>query len=563
MTPPRSIVRGTLAAAALALFAAACASGDPEAAGTGSTAAPSTTVTVTSSDGVTSTSEVEVITTDITDSVPTTTVDFTTDVVMRPIQPGARRIKYEVGPIPVKSGQNNIALSAPGIPKPDFDGFITRIDPNLRLGNGSIPAVDVIHLHHGVWLNLSGTSGVGFGRGEIFFAAGEEKTITLIPDGYGYPVKASDVWILNYMIHNLWPDETEVWATYELDVIPADDPEAVGIVAARPIWNDVEAGRIYPVFDVLRGEGTGGVFVYPDDRPDAYGNGRRRNEWTVDRDGVLLSTAGHLHPGGLQTDMWLTRAGATAPAGEAKDGAPDTAHLFTSEAVYYEPAGAVSWDVSMTATTEPWRVAVKAGDVLSINATYDSARASWYESMGIMVAWMADTQAPGEPAAPDPFVTAVDLSGELTHGHLPENDNHGGGPAPEYLDLLAMPDGPLTEAIPIADYIYARGDMLQGDSVPIVPQGRSITFENLDAPLANGLWHTITACAAPCNESTGIAYPLADGEFIFDSGQLGVAGAPTAGRITWETPADLPTGTYTYFCRIHPFMRGGFRVVDG
>jgi plastocyanin len=25
-------------------------------------------------------------------------------------------------------------------------------------------------------------------------------------------------------------------------------------------------------------------------------------------------------------------------------------------------------------------------------------------------------------------------------------------------------------------------------------------------------------------------------------------------------PADLPEGTYTYFCRVHPVMRGAFRV---
>jgi hypothetical protein len=30
------------------------------------------------------------------------------------------------------------------------------------------------------------------------------------------------------------------------------------------------------------------------------------------------------------------------------------------------------------------------GDVLSTSATYDTSRASWWESMGIMVAWMAD-----------------------------------------------------------------------------------------------------------------------------------------------------------------------------
>ena len=50
---------------------------------------------------------------------------------------------------------------------------------------------------------------------------------------------------------------------------------------------------------------------------------------------------------------------------------------------------------------------------------------------------------------------------------------------------------------------------------------------------------------------------------VFDSGELGDAGPPTAGRVTWETPGDLDDGTYTYFCRIHPFMRGAFRVEGG
>jgi len=34
-----------------------------------------------------------------------------------------------------------------------------------------------------------------------------------------------------------------------------------------------------------------------------------------------------------------------------------------------------------------------------------------------------------------------------------------------------------------------------------------------------------------------------------------------ANRDTWKTPRNLRTGTYTYFCRVHPFMRGSFRVV--
>ena len=71
-------------------------------------------------------------------------------------------------------------------------------------------------------------------------------------------------------------------------------------------------------------------------------------------------------------------------------------------AKYFEPAGAVSWDVSMTATKPNWRVAVKAGDRLNVSATYDTRKASWYESMGIMVLFFADGKRPG---AKDPFAS--------------------------------------------------------------------------------------------------------------------------------------------------------------
>jgi plastocyanin len=31
--------------------------------------------------------------------------------------------------------------------------------------------------------------------------------------------------------------------------------------------------------------------------------------------------------------------------------------------------------------------------------------------------------------------------------------------------------------------------------------------------------------------------------------------------MSWSTPKNLRPGLYTFFCRIHPFMRGVFRVV--
>jgi plastocyanin len=467
-----------------------------------------------------------------------------------PVAPGAQRIRYAYGPVEVKSGQNNIEFSEGAVPRPDVDGWVTRIAPNLMRADGSIPAVDVIHLHHGVWLNRSRVDATA-PLPERMFAAGEEKTIFTAPEGYGYRYDPEDDLVINYMIHNLFPAPDEVWITYDYDFIPADAPEAEGLVHTRPVWMDVQNGDIYPVFDVIKGDGDDGTYTYPDDAP-ADDNGHQRSRWTVDRDGLLVLTAGHLHPGGLSVDLYLERDG-------------DEVHIFNSEAVYFDEVnGPVSWDVAMTATPEEWIVAVREGDVLRISTTYDTTRASWYESMGIMVIGMADA-ADTDEVGLDPFVDDVPLTGEITHDHLEENDNPGGEDA-DLPDPADLPDGPEVGRILIEDYIYEYGDFSKGETeVPLVRAGEAITYDNSpDAPLENGIWHTITSCELPCNRSTGIAYPLADAEVQFDSGQLSVenAGAPTAGRVTWDTPIDLAPGTYAYYCRVHPFMRGAFRVID-
>jgi plastocyanin len=118
----------------------------------------------------------------------------------------------------------------------------------------------------------------------------------------------------------------------------------------------------------------------------------------------------------------------------------------------------------------------------------------------------------------------------------------------------------------IQQFAY-QGVQGAGPSVPTIEPGQSLTFKSYDAVPSVNAFHTITACKDPCNGSTGIAYPIANGPVTFDSGELGYNGnqgsygdAPAAGRDTWQTPKDLPAGTYTYFCRIHPFMRGAFRV---
>jgi len=446
----------------------------------------------------------------------------------------AETLSYRFGPIHVGPGQNTIELAGNDL-KPPADGWITGFKPNLTYENGVVPRVDVVHLHHGVWLSNFAP----------LFAAGEEKTVISAPPGYGWRHRTSDQWVMNHMIHNLTPTPADVYIDYELEFVRDGTPKAAAMQEVRTLWLDVRSGSFYPVFDVHRGKGgRDGRYTFPDE------SGERdysRHRLTVQQDGVLVATGGHLHPGGLWTDLYLERAGKKV-------------RLFRSRAKYFEPAGAVSWDVAMEVTPPEWRVGIKAGDVLSVNATYDSKRASWYEAMGIMqVAYN-----PGG-SGPDPFAATVDVPGRLTHGHLSENRNHGGAFAglADPRKLLAGPV-PRGRTVAIDEFLYGAGDLLRTGvrrRPPAIARGRSLRFVNRDA--GEGILHSITSCRAPCNRTTGIAYPLADGRVRFDSGNLGFGppgGTAAAQRATWRTPKRLRPGTYTFFCRVHPFMRGAFRV---
>ena len=448
----------------------------------------------------------------------------------------AETLKFRFGPVEVGPGQNTIQFEGNDL-KPAVDGWITGFKPNLTYADGGVPRVDVVHLHHGVWLsNL-----------QPLFAAGEEKTRYRAPAGYGWRYRTSDGWIMNHMIHNLTPTPAEVYIDYELEFIPATAPEAAGLREVKTVWMDVMGLKPYPVFDVHRGAGgRDGRYTYPDERRtrEAY----TANRWTVQADGVLVGTAGHLHPGGLWTDLFVERDGRKV-------------RVFRSRAKYFEPAGAVSWDVAMEATPASWRVGVKRGDVLSVSATYDAKRASWYEAMGIMpVAFDAGG------TGPDPFAVDVDVRGAVTHGHLRENRNHGGlvSGLPDPRRLLSAPP-PARRTVAISGFVVRPAATCRGPGVaaarPRCPAAARCGSST--ATRSAGTLHSITSCKAPCNRTTGIAYPLANGPVRFDSGNLGfgpVGVTAAANRATWSTPKRLRKGTYAYFCRVHPFMRGSFRV---
>ena len=473
---------------------------------------------------------------------------------------GMQKLLFCYGPITIRPGQNTndyTATGTPGLDKllPNTPGWITRFDPDLiyadkTKGNKGVPSVDVLHLHHAVWL-------VG-GDSDPRWAAGEEKTVIQLPKGFGWRNDPSHGLTLNYMIHNLFPTTEKVYMTWKVDFVPDTSPDAATMKRANTLWLDVAGLKAYPVFDALRKYGTDGRYTFPDQAPNATEQAKigSRHTFTAPMNMTLLGAVGHLHPGGLFTTLKATRGSTTKT-------------LFTSTAHYWEPAGAVSWDVAMGTSSDAWRVKLKQGDRLDINATYDVSKASWYESMGIMPlsVYYGDTG-----GGVDWTTRTLPQTQVLTHGHLAENNGHGGATQPGAVNAATLPDGVSSDGTTIAikDFIYGLGDLSNSGTAlnpPTVKQGNSFTFRSDDVTgnqFTDYAYHTITACASPCNKSTGIAYPRADGAVEFDSGELGNGPAfstAAAQRRTWTIPTDLPPATYTYFCRVHPYMRGAFRVI--
>jgi hypothetical protein len=558
--------------------------------------------------------------------------------------PGAcERLRFAYGPIVVKPGQNDVLVEPVTIEKPNMDGYVTRFKPNLVDQNGNVPPVEQVHLHHGTWL-----SEPSYGSGP-FFAAGEEKTIAPFPRGYGMPIKATDTWLLLYMVHSAVSQPMVTYITYDIDFVPKAAGDKLGIKPVYPLWLDVRPAG-YPVFNVERGFGENGRCTWPKQecaKHDPYGKlivGQGKAGNGIGQDltlpkrgeplgaienftgGTLIGIGGHLHPGGIQNEIDLARPGgedvqvkqryrvrskrktcvkrrnARCVKSQRKlvtkyrtvTKHVDSTRIYTGKALYWDwndptrdggPKN--SWDFSMRILGLPyWGVHVKPGDKLRSNATYDTKDLASYEDMGIAVTLLAPDTPDGKPTAPgvDPFHAERDYSencksgpatngklcmtGLVTHGHYPENGNHTTASG----KWNAKP-GPQTDTVGIANFQYFPGDLGQASStgVPQVKLGTDLRFLNTEGL---GIYHTITTCAFPCLGATSASFPVPDGAsnqgrpFDFDSSELGV-GLPSVGatsqRLDWTLPVSEKNGfkpgeVVTYFCRIHPFMRGAFEV---
>ena len=234
-----------------------------------------------------------------------------------------------------------------------------------------------------------------------------------------------------------------------------------------------------------------------------------RNRWTVRRsDGALVGRFGHLHPGGLWTDLELTRDGRTVP-------------LFRSEAEVLRAGrgGVLGRRDDRHADRLARRRAQGRRAVGVGHLRHDAARRG--TSRWGSCRWRSTPAARG----PDPFATNVNVPGEITHGppaREPQPRRRRSPACPTRGDLLAAP----RRAVALRRRCAASSTATATSGSPAAAgarrsmrPGQRLRFVNRDA--RRGILHTITSCRAPCNRATGIAYPLADGPVRFDSGNLG------------------------------------------
>jgi len=227
----------------------------------------------------------------------------------------------------------------------------------------------------------------------------------------------------------------------------------------------------------------------------------------------------------------------------------------------------LSEDYQTEVSHPAWRAPVHKGDRIRISGTYENRDHAWYTVMTHLGMYFDPLQKPGKRHC-KPYMIAdkgwnptVGVPNRSWGHHTDEFCGEEWGEPP-----CERPDeGPPapevhTNLVKILNFAYLPGDRAaagQVAAVPTIKQGEQLTFVN-DDQSAN-IRHTVTTCASPCNGKYVANYPLADGRW--DSGILGFdlidGGSPNP---VSRTPADLGPGQYRYFCRIHPWMRGEFKV---
>lgn len=496
-----------------------------------------------------------------------------------------RTFSFVFGPMLIPGGHdlNRVQADIPVV-----NGFVTdikarAIDPRTMDQYSNMD----VHIHHLLWYHLAGEEDDVdlIPLGAFLFATGEERThfdLEPISDAkpggprHGIYVKGDEGHALVFMLHNKQAASALVYMVMDVTFV---DGTAAAIRAAPSclVLLPGESCRAGQEFRELKNRLWGSIY----DVNRGSGTHRRDAAITMSHSGTVVFMASHLHPEGLEIIFTNTGYNGGCRADIDGDGYPGVT-IFRGDRVERDPAAnGHSEDFQMETTQPAWRAHVLKGDRITAHAIYRNNIAPAYDAMNIATIHVDRAEAPPlrKPGcdynAMKAFLVGgatgnpVDgvLSREWDTPELPHCGAAWGNEC-EPASLPRYQQGELAEYVHIAGFAYVPGDRAllgtPAGGIPQVKKGESLTFVNDDS--AGIIRHTVTSCKWPCNGPYRANYPVPDG--VFDSNKLfnmDVAdnGGPTSSEWTpiWETPKSLEVGTYSYYCRLHPWMRGAFEVV--
>ena len=181
--------------------------------------------------------------------------------------PASSTCTSPTGPLDVQPGQNNIEFSGKKVPKPDVDGYIVRIQPNLRHADGTVPRR---RRHPPAPRRLAQRLGqgrhLGAARALLRRRRGEDRS-SPCPRATATPYKATDNWAhqlhdpqphadrrpgVDHLRHRLHPGR------------PRRRPQGIKARPARSGWTSRTASPTR-CSTSSRARATNGQFTYPKD----------------------------------------------------------------------------------------------------------------------------------------------------------------------------------------------------------------------------------------------------------------------------------------------------------
>jgi hypothetical protein len=276
---------------------------------------------------------------------------------------GVRQTTVSYGPYHVEPGHGghdhgiggNVIHD--GVAKPCEDCYIVAMLPDLVDEEGaSVNHATGAILHHIVLFNRNrsdATCNVPFILGEErFFAAGNERTMLVLPAGYGYRIDRGDAWLSLAHLVNMRSETRELNVEITFWYVETEPLREV-----KPFWFDIN-------------NCSNSEYMTP------AGLHTERRDFTIPPEiaGRVLAVGGHLHTGGVAIEL----------TNESRGGR----RICRSVAGYGDDPAYAGQIESMRGCVGRQLGVLRTGEVVRLHSTYDSPEPQ-HDAMGIMLGYVA------------------------------------------------------------------------------------------------------------------------------------------------------------------------------